>query len=434
MPSAAAQSALALQFQLDQTQWWSAADLERHQLQQLECVLRHAYDRMPFWHERLAAARFDPRAALSREWFATLPPLTRDEVQTHGESLLCRDIPRDHGPVAAGQTSGSTGKPIVYYSTGLAGFYWRALTLRDQLWHGRELSGKLAAIRIRAENEVVGGWGPALDVAFETGPCATLDIRTDIDVQLSWLEAEDPDYLITHPSILRALVLRARSTGYKPRRLREVRTFAEMLPADLRGLCREIWNVRLTDVYSAREVGYIALQCPRHEHYHVQSEDVLVEVLNDANARCDPGEAGRVVVTPLHNFAMPLIRYEIGDYAQPGGVCPCGRGLQVIERIMGRARNVLRTPDGRRYHPAFRADDWMSIAPIRQLQVVQHDLNDIEIRIVAERPLTAVEEASVAEAFQETLAYPFRIRFTYVERIERSAGFKFEDFISHLEA
>ena len=77
-------------------------DLERHQLQQLECVLRHAYDTMPFWHERLAAARFDPQAALSREWFATLPPLTRDEVQTHGESLLCRNVPPDHGPVLTG--------------------------------------------------------------------------------------------------------------------------------------------------------------------------------------------------------------------------------------------------------------------------------------------------------------------------------------------
>src|SRR6185295_14515719 len=99
------------------------------------------------------------------------------------------------------------------------------------------------------------------------------------------------------------------------------------------------WGVGVVDVYSSEECGQIALQCPEHEQYHVQSESVLVEVLDDEGRPCAPGTIGRVVLTTLQNFAMPLIRYDIGDFAEPGPACPCGRALPVLTRIVGRVRN-----------------------------------------------------------------------------------------------
>ena len=78
-------------------------------------------------------------------------------------------------------------------------------------------------------------------------------------------------------------------------------------------------------MYSSQEVGYIALQCPENESYHIQAENVLVEILDDDGLPCEPGEVGRVVVTALHNLATPLLRYDIGDYAEVGSPCSCGR-------------------------------------------------------------------------------------------------------------
>lgn len=425
---------LAVQFELAQTQWWPAAELERSQLQQLGNVLRHAHATIPFWRKRLDAAGYDANVDPTKAWLQTLPLLTRSEIQAHGSALLSTNVPREHGSVAHGQTSGSTGRPITYYGTELSQFFWQAYTLRDHLWHQRDLSGTLAAIRIRMEREAGPGWGPATDMAFHTGRRATLNIRTDIDEQLAWLDQQDPDYLITHPSNLRALLRRSREKNWRPRRLREARTFAEALPEDLRALCRATWNVRLCDLYSAEETGYIALQCPEHEHYHVQAESLIVEIINERGEPCHAGETGRVVVTPLHNFAMPLIRYEIGDYAVAGAPCPCGRGLPVIGRILGRVRNMLRLPDGRRFYPSFPAEAWAGIAPIRQLQVVQRTPHDIEIRLVAERRLTPDEETELAAVFQQTLSYPFRIAFQYLDEIKRGENYKFEDFISELDA
>ena len=103
---------------------------------------------------------------------------------------------------------------------------------------------------------------------------------------------------------------------------------------------------------------------------------------------CAPGQIGRIVVTSLHNFAMPLIRYDIGDFAQVGEACDCGRGLPVLTRILGRVRNTLVTADGKRYWPVFGTRALMDSAPVRQYQFVQKSPQRIQARVVASAPLT----------------------------------------------
>jgi phenylacetate-CoA ligase len=214
--------------------------------------------------------------------------------------------------------------------------------------------------------------------------------------------------------------------------LREVRTLGELLDAETRTLCREAWGVPLTDVYSAEEVGYIALQCPLHEHYHVQSESLLVEILDERGDACAPGEVGRVVVTDLHNFALPLIRYDIGDYAEIGGACSCGRGLPVLKRIMGRVRGTLVTASGERYWPAFGSRGLAEIGSIQQHQFVQKGLDLVEARLVTTAPLTADEAERLRAHVLSRLPPGFRLQIAYRDSIPRSAGGKFEEFFSEV--
>jgi phenylacetate-CoA ligase len=266
-----------------------------------------------------------------------------------------------------------------------------------------------------------------------TGPSIVRGIRFDIATHLDWLEQERPEYLMLYPSILRELLELSAKRGTRPSGLREVRTFAEALPADIRPRCREVWNVPVADVYSADEVGYIALQCPEHEHYHVQSEGVLVEVLDEHNRPCEFGQVGRVVVTPLHNFAMPLVRYELGDYAEVGEPCDCGRGLPVLRRIMGRVRNMLVTASGERYWPAFGSRQFAEVAPtVRQHQFVQKSLDRIEARLVTTEPLTPELEAKLRKLVISVLPAGFHVDFVRCESISRSPSGKFEDFISEV--
>jgi phenylacetate-CoA ligase len=160
------------------------------------------------------------------------------------------------------------------------------------------------------------------------------------------------------------------------------------------------------------------------------AETMLVEIINDDGEPCRPGEIGRVIATDLRNWATPLVRYEIADYAEASEPCPCGRGLPTLKRIVGRTRNLVMRPDGTRHWPYLGFVKFREVAPIIQYQFIQHDPLDIEVRLLTERPMTFDEETALRNVILAALNYPFTIRFTYLsERIAPSKAGKFEEFI-----
>jgi len=430
---------LELLGKLEESQWWSPARIEGAQWKRLAAVLRHARATVPFYRERLAA--LDARGPLSSERWQSLPLLTRRDIQEAGGALLSERVPDHCGSRYTTQSSGSTGEPVSITGTALNQAYWRALTLRDHQWHKRDLVGTLCAIRpVRRdragldEGVARGGWGPATDALGGTGKMALLSLATDIGAQAEWLARHDPDYLISFPSNVLALAEHFAARGLRLPRLREVRTVGETLAPAVIERVRAAWNVPVTDLYSSEEVGVIALQCASGSGlYHVQSESVMVEVLDDAGRPCAPWTIGRVVVSSLHNFAMPLLRYELGDYAEAGASCPCGRGLPTLARILGRQRNMLVLPSGEKRWPLSGFSEYRDIAPIRRYQIVQLDRGCIEMRFVAERPVSADEEQRLTEVIRRWLGHPFEIRFRYFDELPRSASGKFEEFISMVD-
>jgi len=245
-----------------------------------------------------------------------------------------------------------------------------------------------------------------------------------------WLRRFDPHYLITHPSVAESLMDELRSSG-KPSSLEEITFVAEPLTEELEARLNSEWGVRCSEYYSANEAGYIALRCLEANHLHVQSESVLVEILDEAGNPCVAGETGRIVITPLHNLATPLIRYELGDYATMGEPCACGRALPVIRQVLGRVRNLVRTPDGRRYWPVELAK-FNSIHAIRQFQYIQSAIDTVQLQLVLNRQLTEEERDRVAELARMALGYPFRVEIVPVGEIKRGPTGKFEEFLSLL--
>ena len=326
------------------------------------------------------------------------------------------------------RTSGSTGAPVRVMKTQITALFWNALTLRDHLWHRRDLGRKLAVIR-RGRTGSAKSWGAATTGLVETGECVMRDVQSDAEALLDWLASEAPGYLLTYPSIVVELAKASLRRGVRLAGLLEVRTLAEGLAPDTRALCQEAWGVPLVDMYSAEEVGYIALQCPRHEHYHVQAESLVVEILDERGQACPPGQVGRVVVTDLHNFAMPLIRYDIGDYAELGPACACGRGLPVLSRIAGRVRNMLVTADGKRFWPPLGSRKFIEVAPVLQHQIAQKEYDLLEARLVTARPLDASQEGRLREMILAGMPPGMRLVFRYCQEIPRGAGGKFEDFV-----
>jgi phenylacetate-CoA ligase len=407
----------------------------------LHSLLVHAASHVPFYAERLHSADFRPDRPLTEEIWRRLPVITRHEVQCSAERLKARAMPRGHGPIAESHTSGSTGIPLCVLKTGLSRLFWDAVTARDMIWQQRKKSRPWHAIRYvegdsasYPNGSTSTSWGRVAHILGQTGPGFGLNIMTDPFDQIEWLRRNPPSYLLTYPSNLKALLQATDSQGVVFPQLKQVITVAESLPGGLRQQCREQWGARICDLYSAAEVGYIAIQAPKGDHYLVPEEVVRVELLDDAGDPVAPGESGRVVVTPLHNYAMPLIRYDIGDYARRGARSSCGRTLPVIEQILGRVRNMLVYPDGRKIWPSFQAGRFREIAPVRQYRVIQRASDRLELQVAAERVLSEHERAALADMLLGGVQHPFHVDVTEHAKIARSAGGKYEDFRNEVPA
>lgn len=430
---------LALQFQLEQSQWWPEDELVSAQLQQLSLLLQHAVKTVPYYKQRFTGIPFDFLGRLSLNEWRRLPILTRDELQKAGSLLNSKAVPKRHGSLFTQSSSGSTGKPVSIKQTTMCSIFWRALTLRESLWHQRDMRGKLAVIRNRpnasgksTRSFKADGWGAPFDSIYETGAGVYINSSVAIPEQAEWLLREQPDYLLAYPSILQELACFFIENKLELAGLKQARTFGEALLEETRLVCRQAWGVPVIDGYSSKEVGNIAFQCPAHEHYHIQSESVLLEILDDAGNPCRPGETGRVIATPLHNFATPLLRYEVGDLAEAGKACDCGRGLPVINRVLGRNRNLATAADGRKFWPELKLVAFQQVAPIKQVQLVQHSLEHIGARLVAAAKVTPEQEGELAGLIQKQFGSSFQVTFTYLDKIPRSSTDKYEDFYSEV--
>lgn len=437
LPQPRGAALLSILWQFDKSQWRSAERLRNMQQAQLLSLLNHAIQTVPFYQQRLFDAGYRPGQGWDENIWAAIPVLKRQLLQEQHQQLHSQQPLADHGDAYLMQSSGSTGRPVQVLGNAVTLFYLDAVTLRDHHWSQRDFMEKFAAIRPdikdkEQERLLYNGWGTPVDQAYLSGSSMVINSRVDVHKQLQWLQEYQPVYLLSLPSNLRELLRLCEQEGIELPELKQVRSFGETVTQPLRDSVRRVWGVELSDMYSSQEVGYMALQCPEHEHYHVQSETMYLEVLDDNDQPCAPGEIGRIVVTPLHNFAMPLLRYAVGDYAEVGEACPCGRGLPVLKRIVGRSRNMIRTPEGKCYWPSFPVENFLEVADIRQFQLRQTAPDHIDVVLAMETELDEAQIKQLKEKLHHSLNYPFKLDFIRVDTIPVQANGKYEDFISLL--
>src|SRR5450830_1008847 len=147
IPDPRARLQLVLQYQLEKTQWWSLADLKSQQLRQLQLTLQHAFTTVPYYQQLLVQHKLKLPAEITDDFIQQIPISTRAAIQGLEKNFISNHIPADHGHPEFDTTSGSTGRPIRFAKTALTHTFWLAFGMRDHLWHNRDFSAKLCAIR-----------------------------------------------------------------------------------------------------------------------------------------------------------------------------------------------------------------------------------------------------------------------------------------------
>ncbi len=339
-----------LQRYLEQTQWRSLDDLEAIQLGSLRRLLRHAHDHIPFWRARLDEHGLRPESIKDLADLRRLPILDRATARANTETREAK-VP----PLVAirKRTSGSSGEPLVF-GYDLGSEHWRqAIKLRGYGWAGYRLGARS-----------VHYWGTLpyptkfkqakskLSRALKQENYLDCMARGEADLArvADELERYRPEVLICYSQAGADLARHINARGRRVPPVSVICAAERVLPSD-RAAMVQAFGERIFESYGSREVMLMAHECEAHDGMHVSMENLIVEIIvrdGDSERPAKEGETGEVVVTDLHNFAMPFIRYASGDLATARGraPCSCGRSLLRIGPIEGRVTEKLVRADG----------------------------------------------------------------------------------------
>jgi phenylacetate-CoA ligase len=423
---------------LRQIEQGSAHHMVQYQRHLLARLTRFAHDHIAFYRDRLAGL-FDRDGAVDWSRWSDVPVLSRDEAAAKADAMRPARLEDDYGEVTELQTSGSVGAPLRIASNQLAHAASNAAMTRMAQWWDVDTSQPLARLRIYKRDPPPypdGRDGKGWSYAHPQADTHELDLMTPVVQQLEWLARKRAPYLITAPSNAAALAYAVNPQQARDLAIRLIFAVGETVLPGTRELVADRLGSRMAAVYSCEEVGTIATQCPASDGYHMVVENALVEVLREDGTSAAPGEIGRVVLTGFYNYAMPFIRYAIGDVAiLAEGQCSCGRSLPMIAQVIGRTRCAFVFEDGTRIWP--RGSDALAIrafVPHREFQMVQLDRRRIEFRYVPESADQPCDLVGFDRLIRQRMHPSAEIRLAPMAAIPRGPGGKLESFISLVDA
>jgi len=320
-------------------------------------------------------------------------------------------------------TSGSTGKAFTVVRTPRDVQRRKLFDLRALISVGFRPLDKLAAYTVR---RAASGKNPQQFFYRSRWFSAMEPIETTI----ADLAAYDPSFLWSYPSSFRSLHDFTTARGAFPCRPRTLVTTAEAPDATLRDDCAAL-GLEHYNFYGAVESGRIAWECAAHEGLHLNTDNVVLEIVptHDAHGSESPG-LGETVITTLNNEAMPFVRYRLGDMCgYIDGPCSCGSPLPLISAPVGRTSDLVELPSGRLLTARGLAALIRRQRGIRQLLITQTDRQHVEVQVVVDNGLADGVAVGLCSQLREHLAEPIDVAVRVVDSIEQPSP-KARDFIS----
>jgi phenylacetate-CoA ligase len=349
-------------------------------MDKLKRILKYAYENVAFYHYSFNEARIKPENINSLEDLTKIPVLTKSEVQRNFTALISKQIDLDR--CKRQQTSGTTGTPLTLVAEKRVNYLTTANKFRHQVENGSNLFRDKCVLLLPVKGYSKRGISlETILEAFGLFRRTTMDIQCPIEEVIENLVDFKPDLIDALPSFLLLLAKEMRKRGdcIHPRL---IFTSGELLDAESRKLITSALKAEIFDVYGCTEIGNIAWECSEHVGYHINTDMAVTEFTRDGE-HVSEGENGEILLTSLWNFAMPLIRYKIGDVGTPSNEsCPCGRGLPLMRVIEGRFDDFIVLPSGRVISPYVTSRCFANIQGITEYRIVQEADKSLIIQLV----------------------------------------------------
>jgi phenylacetate-CoA ligase len=399
---------------LEESQWLSPEQIEAYQIVALKKLLSYAGEHVPYYKEVFAKTGFDPRGIRRREDIDVLPVLTREIVRERYADLIA---PEFRGKNLKKGTSGSTGTPLKFEYSRESECWRQATRIRGYEWGGYRPGTPVFYYWacVAAPPKGLAGAKINLDRALkrETFFDSMKQDEASRWAALEILRRAKPSIVICYVQSCAQFARWVVDKGLRDWPDVPVLCGAEgVLPADRAALTRA-FGPEIFETYGSRETMLMASECEAHDGMHLSEENLLVQVVQGGRT-VRAGQSGEVVVTDLHNYGMPFVRYANGDVAVSGNdaACACGRGLRKLASVEGRRADTLTDREGNPvpgiiFHVLF-SDSRREV--VKQFQAVQKPSGDVVLKIVRGQDWTAEGFDAVSRRFGEYLrGLPFSV-------------------------
>ncbi|MBZ0259730.1 MAG: hypothetical protein K8F90_03915 [Hyphomicrobiales bacterium] len=416
---------------LMESQYWPPAIMLEYQRSQLAQLLRHARANVLFYKTRLDPV-FKSNGEIDWDRWHEIPIVTRADLRDRRDEMQATSLPPGHGPTKSFSTSGTTGVPITVTVPGIMSVVNGESWKRFFRLQGIDDRKRIADFRVNQKNGlpisgecVFNVGGEAVQTEIDPGgQCGVVISRRLLPShKLDVLQKLNVSYLSDTSTAIEIL-------AHENLRRRPALQFEAVIGVSMgitdeqRALNRRSFNAHTISAYSSKEGALMAFQCGEASHFHVCSETVLLEVLDDRGIPCAIGQPGRAVITPFFQTAQPLIRYEQGDIVTRGDACTCEARLPVISRIDGRQDSMFRFPDRDVSVTGFDQGNARQLHKATAYQLAQVGPLDIEVRYMCHEDFLPNEIAAIVDYLKSMLHSDLAVTFKRVSDIPCNAGGK----------
>lgn len=411
---------------VSRNQWRSEDELAAIQLRKLRRIVDHAYHRVPFYRRRFDAVGYTPGDLRELSDLPNLPIVKRREVQALPTAeILAEGV--DPNRCLQLTTSGSSGMPLTVYMLPQDDFVKDLVWARASVANGKRLTDRTAYLK------------------FQSGPPRWFE-QLGIWRRLTLSVSEPPEKLLRHIQKAHVDILRgnafelleiaetALELGIDTIRPRAVFSMGSLLDDHARARIMQAFGCEVFDCYGATELGCIAWECGAHAGLHINIDAVVVEFV-DHDRPAFPAEQASLVCTALDFYAMPFIRYDIGDIGVMGDArCPCGRGLPLMRSLEGRADDFFIRDDGRRVSPSVIVNRIKRTRGVGQFRLRQTSPTHIEVLIIPGAGCDPGAVAAITKILHEIMGDGLSLDIQTVDTLPHDTSGKIRSMICDVRA
>ena len=404
----------------------SGEALIRYQSERLRRLVRHAYENVPYYRTLFDRHGLKPEHIRGVEDLTKIPISSRREIQAlPADQIVARGI--DPERLEVHRTAGSSGVPFAVRRTLAEDRYLFAMRLRAFHQFGWRPSDRWANVGSIRPSQVRSGFVHSVLRRFGSFRPSGFECTGPLEPVIARLREYRPDVVTGYANVLSRLGQMLTDDDRRWIRPRFVVSESEVLTPVMREHIRRGFGVPVSEIYATWEFNVLGWECPSSGELHTSADTVLIEVLSKGEPVPEGGR-GEVVCTGLHSYAMPLLRYRLGDVVTRGGdACACGKPHATIRAVQGRMLDYFPLPDGRMIHPYEISAKFIfpDVPLIRQYQLLQERKDRIVLRMIPAPTATPEMMATLRSRLAELLGPEVTVDFVTVDSIDPDATGKY---------